>query len=364
MVTSNEELLQDTVIEILLRLSVKSLLRLRCVCKSWYALIKNPGFISKHSKNMNTQLIVLYMDEDDGTDEFYYPGDLFCIFPDHTLVDLSLRDLHPEKPVCGEFGGPYNGIFCIFGLNGHITLWNLATRDSRMLPKYGVSPPQNTEEYITSVGFGLDTINNDYKLLLIFTFWDEKKEDTYEFSYCAIYSLSTNSWKDINYFKSNQYRIPHSHGCTCLDGNCYWLWEMDDNLDHEIIMSFDMGNEVFQEIQCPEIARPEHVRLELYNDDFLSLLLLSTIRNCIEIWVMKERIWNKQFSVGPLSGIREPLGLWKNGSYFVFSDSGRLLLCDPNTQETRDLGLTSFYIGTFNYKESLIPIRGDYQTDT
>ncbi|KAL3586325.1 hypothetical protein D5086_013192 [Populus alba] len=42
---------EDVVIEILSRLPVKNLLQFKCVCKSWYATITSPNFISKHLRN-------------------------------------------------------------------------------------------------------------------------------------------------------------------------------------------------------------------------------------------------------------------------------------------------------------------------
>ncbi|KAM7505167.1 hypothetical protein LguiB_004071 [Lonicera macranthoides] len=42
------ELLEDVLGEFLLMLPVKCLLRFRCVCKAWCALIDNSRFIAKH----------------------------------------------------------------------------------------------------------------------------------------------------------------------------------------------------------------------------------------------------------------------------------------------------------------------------
>ncbi|KAK9291817.1 hypothetical protein L1049_019767 [Liquidambar formosana] len=46
--SSWKDLPEDVVIDILSRLTVKTLIRLRCVCKSWYATITHPCFISTH----------------------------------------------------------------------------------------------------------------------------------------------------------------------------------------------------------------------------------------------------------------------------------------------------------------------------
>ncbi|KAK7850392.1 putative f-box protein [Quercus suber] len=67
MLTTNEELPEDLVIQILLWLPVMSLLRLKCVCKSWCDLISGQNFITKHllhnqttsNKNMNVGFLLL-----------------------------------------------------------------------------------------------------------------------------------------------------------------------------------------------------------------------------------------------------------------------------------------------------------------
>ena len=41
----------DVVIQILLKLPPESLLRFKSVCKSWYALINDPKFVTKHLSN-------------------------------------------------------------------------------------------------------------------------------------------------------------------------------------------------------------------------------------------------------------------------------------------------------------------------
>jgi hypothetical protein len=55
------ELPDDLVTLILLWLPVVSLLRFKCVCKSWYALITHQNFVRKHllhNKNSNTHLLL------------------------------------------------------------------------------------------------------------------------------------------------------------------------------------------------------------------------------------------------------------------------------------------------------------------
>lgn len=49
--SDNHHIPQEVIIEILSRLPVKPLLKFKSVCKNWYAIIKNPSFITKHLHN-------------------------------------------------------------------------------------------------------------------------------------------------------------------------------------------------------------------------------------------------------------------------------------------------------------------------
>ncbi|CAK9182627.1 unnamed protein product [Ilex paraguariensis] len=67
--------------------------------------------------------------------------------------------------------------------------WNVATREFRLLPlPYSIFPP-----YFSSFwhvfGFGLDILTNNYKFILIRSFWDEQMNNPYPFYVVALYTL-------------------------------------------------------------------------------------------------------------------------------------------------------------------------------
>ncbi|KAJ4713972.1 F-box protein [Melia azedarach] len=356
MVTSNGNSLDDTTIEILSRLPVKSLIRFRCVCKSWYSLVKDPNFIYKHLRNDdNIRLTVRYTvaneeDEYDDTDSY------FSFFPDETLTDLSLQKLDPQRSEAVAIVGPYDGIFCLFRCNTFITLWNIATKEYRVLPKCKVLLPHYTTIQDTDVAFGFDFSCNAYKLVSILTLWDKKRRLQYELSHIVVYNLSTNSWRGYKGFEMKYYYMNYRGNSTCLNGVCYWI--VLEDFDSKVILSFDMKDEVFQEIKTPCNPKSTLGELALFNDS-LSLLVLDEKEKCFDLWLMKERCWTKQFTVGPLLEVYEPLALWKKDSFFVESSNGELLLYDTSTQEMRDLGLRCLWFSIYIYRESLITLKGE-----
>ncbi|ESR38729.1 hypothetical protein CICLE_v10027197mg [Citrus x clementina] len=355
MVTITGDFYEDAVHAILLKLPVKCLIRFKCVCKSWHALLEDSTFISKQLKNdENSRLIVIYSIVDE-TDPFDYPLELFLLYLDETLADLSSLILDPLMPVYGAAGGPYDGIFCIVGVDNRLTLWNPATKESRPVPKCRIVFPRYSKIFRTSIGFGRDPKNNEYKLVLIFTLWDEKRNDLYDFSQTAVYTLSTNSWRYFESFKSSHYHMPWDFNCINLDGDCYWLLELRSN-GLRVVLSFDLGDEVYQEIQGPCLPESVNVVMGLY-EECISLLV-DTVESCFEIWMMKDKNWTKQLTVGPFVGKFQPLGFWKNGGFLVVH-SDQMKLYDSSTAEMRDFGLTSHYFQVYSYTETLIPIKGD-----
>nr|AIG62927.1 S-locus F-box protein type-10 [Solanum pennellii] len=72
------KLLDDVMINILKRLPAKSLIRLKCVSKSLYSLIKDPDFIFIHYNydSLSNHFILLkrYVEIEESSNSIYYNG--------------------------------------------------------------------------------------------------------------------------------------------------------------------------------------------------------------------------------------------------------------------------------------------------
>ena len=108
----------EVLIEILHRLSLKSLIRLRCVSKSWKSLIATPAFIDSHLTHSlslpsnSNKLIVI-----DDSDCKHYKDD---------NNDSSFHQFqNVEFPLTSSFRliGSVNGLFCLFE-DKRFILWN------------------------------------------------------------------------------------------------------------------------------------------------------------------------------------------------------------------------------------------------
>ncbi|XP_059644241.1 putative F-box protein At3g16210 [Cornus florida] len=341
---------ENVVIEILLRLPVNSLIRARAVCKNWYTIIINPSFVSEHydHPSNSARLFVHRYDE-------ISSGYAFSLFPDQTLAGYPpayqnvVVDMFFYMDV-----SLYNGILCLSSRNQSkgFALWNPATREFRSLPVFRLNFPPDVVIFKEIFGFGLDPITNDYKVVWIWDTLDSNEAIRGPYQ-AAVYTLSTDSWRYLGHVATPYTTIYNPQSNTCINGVHYWRTTNKEN-DHPLILSFDMGNELFHNIRD---IPSSHGVLASYNNSLA--LIDADSRPFVDIWVMREEgCWTKLFTFEIIRGVDRPLGFWKNGQLFMESDDGFMTLYDPVTHEIKDLGTRFIADDPLLYRESLVPIRG------
>ena len=361
MMTGYRELSHDLLVETLSRLPVKSLMRFRCVSKSWFSLLKDPNFIYKHlNRDDNMRLMVRVTYENyDVKDPFNDLITCFFLIPDKTLTDLHFQDLEAEMKDHNPLG-PCDGIFCFFE-NENIYLWNVSMNEYRIVTKRKARLPCNTSIYCYNFGLGLDPTTNDFKLVLILTLYDGKRLSVHDLLPVAIYNFSTNSWRDLEgLFQMGHYYGSDSTDNVYLNGYCYWV-ASGHNSYNASILSFSMSDEVFEEIKGPNFpqittydeSEMTSWRIGIY-DGSLSLLYSEESGHSFSLWMMKGGFWTKHLSFGPFMEAYQPLGFWRNGEFFLESRDNRLVLYDSRYEEIRDLEITGIWFSVNILKESLI----------
>ncbi|KAL6996966.1 hypothetical protein U1Q18_007089 [Sarracenia purpurea var. burkii] len=370
---------EDALIQILVRLPVKSLLRFKCVCHHWYALIQNPSFVHYHlqyqKRNNKGRLLLQHFSKE--TKQYRY-----SLFPDETLAHKSSYheiDRLPTGPsrFFAHLVGPCNGLFCLStpeNRENRVILWNPSIREFRFLPV----PHFNLPFYhlVNNLGFGLDPLTGNYKVLIFYP-----RPTGLE---AMVHTIGTDTWRyleSVPNSKSVLHKYSHSAGNTYLDGVFYWWVE-------NAVVAFDMMKEVFREISGPVIPESDmnesYSCLTLYNDHvalqilgvWLRSLGGSTRSHCIGLWVMEEEgRWIKQFivGVGPLLRVVWLLNPWRNGDLlFTTCDTSQtegtlndqLVLCNPRTQKMTELGpkeIGGLRCQTLVYYESLVSVGGNYR---
>lgn len=280
--------------------------------------------------------------------------------------------------------GNCNGLFCFYYKEYcPLILCNPATRDFRKIPN-------DVWWHISNVafGFGFHNSANGYELIRIVT-WECFNPAGKFFVQVDIYEMGSDNWRRIEdtmpSFSGEEfddavefyeieivdYEICGSSASAFLNGVFYWVASVSVSSE-VIVVSFDMGDEVFKIIRPPHCLDGVQVRGEFPSNQFRQLkdkLCMIDYHNkrCLDVWVLdeNERSWTNQFKIGSFPRIEnivshgqfwriKLVGFAKNGDMIFFewpkkssdlilmldlmeTGYGKLLLYDPKSQETKNL---------------------------
>ncbi|CAB4265234.1 unnamed protein product [Prunus armeniaca] len=300
---------------ILPRLPAKSLMRFKCVCKSWSSLISgNPTFLGVHrnlrcNNSRYTHLLLNVFDRDTRHDhllsvQINQDGDgdgstspathLLTLSPDYHLYDYQCT----------------NGLFCIFYFakpvatkthhehdpEDHVHIFNPSTGESIILPHTSLS------KYTLQIKghFGFSPFTNEYKLLQV-QLCHDWTSNLFSLK-LEILTLGSDSWRcievDLDQLPFNPLSS-HLYGeSVCLHGALHWIYQ--DGEDRSRIVVFDLGEERFRVITTPEDDGSDPCwtiaevggRLALMDDkDAMPQKLM------LELWILKDyqnQVWAKE----------------------------------------------------------------------
>ncbi|XP_045831787.1 F-box only protein 8-like [Trifolium pratense] len=296
MVTNTLYVPHDLIIQILLRLPVKSLIRFKCVRKSWLTLISNTHFANSHFEitSAHSRRILFISSPDFETRSMDLEA---SITDDSASTSPSLQFLCPQyyfrlRIICSCRG------FIFLHRSTMIYLWNPSTRVHKQIPLspidsiYGVN-----YEYICYLyGFGYDQSRDDY--LLVTMSCDRNLRYNLHGDYYSrleFFSLRDNTWSEIEgthfpYMNAFDYPMVGSLFNGAIHGLAFHL-----DLSMIVIVAFDLTERNFLEIYLPDDLEiylpddPEYEPLECNLWVFGECLSVWTMRDdIVEIWVMKE----------------------------------------------------------------------------
>ena len=250
--------------EIMSRLPVDSLMRCKCLNKSWYFdiryLIKDSKFVAKNLRYAEASPTTLLVYEPCLTVREMaqgYPatwmlnaqlidnvgGDISCITQDLNLP----RSLYLFDPNCLLRVYHCNGLICLTSDYKEITIGNPA------LCEYKTCLMSNKTSDICGMGFGSDSEASNYKIIRFFT--NMRAE---------VFTLGTDySWRAIK----TSIPVPDVKkwdldGCyVYCNGNCFWLI----NGKPKKVLCFNVCSETFDTISLPANVRGCRWTLTLCN---------------------------------------------------------------------------------------------------
>ncbi|CAL9003333.1 unnamed protein product [Prunus brigantina] len=393
---------------ILPRLPSKSLMRFKCVRKSWFTVINNPMFvenhlsISIHNKLSTCVLFSRFVQNDTSSDETELAFSFLYLRNDYddaeNNVNFVVEDI--KFPLSsGQFIGleviespsiigHCDGVICLSACSGNLVLCNPAINEIKLLPESCLP-----DWWDCAVGFGYDPKSKDYKVSRIATY--QAKIDGLIPPRVEIYTLSTDSWREI---KNNSLETE----ITCFfpdyfqmyfQGICYWVGyeqpkqsvEYEDEEQKPMVILFDTGDEAFHNILFPDsfymyeegssyayemsYIMYTDLRIILWNG-FIALFgfnRFSAFPESYGVWVLDDfdgakGSWTKHLVFEPLVGIKRVLEFWKSDEILMATEDGDIVSYNLATEKLKNLPMNSpSDFETIVYVNSLVWITGRQQ---
>ncbi|KAK2986269.1 hypothetical protein RJ640_021838 [Escallonia rubra] len=347
-------------------LPVKSLLRCKSLCKSWYTWITKPSFISAHFnynaalKKSHCILVKRILPE------HIQPTESVLSF----LSDEISGDDHipPTEIIIPHFNdflqmvGPCNGIVCLTD-HRDIILCNPSIRDLKVLPAPSFNYPHGLLSTTLGVGFGFDPHSSEYKVIRIAELYkDESGGYRFHSVKVEIYDLTTEFWREIDAVVPCVWPFPCSE--LLFNGHFHW-WANYEDHDGESILSFHISTEVFEQIRLPDAcAFPNgSERAFLVLNESIALFLLNTLeQTSFDIWLMTEygvaESWTKYFTIGSPVQVVRPVVFWKH-ELLMEKANGQLVSCDLKSQRLKEFQVygAEESLRALVYSESLVSIK-------
>ncbi|XP_065847614.1 F-box/kelch-repeat protein At3g23880-like [Euphorbia lathyris] len=344
------ELLEEILIEILLRLPLKSLLKFKTVCKSWRSIINSPKFIKEHLNhahathyNQHKDFLGLLIPSWDASSRCVMYKEMSDDIVHAKQFDFPYQlPASPHERIPVRVCNFCNGLICFNMFGRGILLWN---------PSFPLEYKiiRNSQLDIGFTLMGYDSSTDDYKIVSIPSYSSNERFARRCF-FVEVFSLKSSSWrkKEIskNFFTYNICQL------TGIYTRNHLHWTATRNFDEndvtELIVYFDLVEE-----------RLDHVILPTSYNDW-TLLIYKECFGIVgansegqgELWVLQDYCgikssWNKIFKIAP-PGIGVPY-------HSCFTRTGEILV------HNGDLGLRFYDIKDGRFKN--VVIQGDNITN-
>ncbi|MED6206707.1 hypothetical protein PIB30_029442 [Stylosanthes scabra] len=361
----------DMIVTILLKLPVKSLLRMKSTCKPWNELISDPRFARDHlrasASNPNRKRFlvtyrIIFENNEAQSSLRDYP--LSTVF--EKPLATSAAAASPRNPFpCSEnltdfLCGSCDGMFCMATTKNCPILWNPSTGKFKQLPRVGRDNP-------LTFGFGYDRVSDSYKVVAMLNRGRIGKTPKFRVDH-FVYTLGTDrdddSWRKIHSLPSCF--IDDNSG-KFVSGTLNWLAFDGDNANLLFIISLDLSTEKYQIIMPPVAKTDEGVEFLRSAVIKESLCIVANRQNDADYWIMKEYgnadSWNLLYRIPYVGGFPKiikfcmvPICVSDDGDEILLEYLGMLTVYNSKTGSFKASGVR-FFTGSILagvYTETLI----------
>ncbi|XP_004229312.1 F-box/kelch-repeat protein At3g23880 [Solanum lycopersicum] len=240
----------EIISEILVRLPVKSLLRMRSVSKSWLSLISTRQFIKTHLKfSTNKQdfdMLLLSTSCYEYSLKFYTCSLYAIMYQESPHVPDDLNFPYKDPLVDYNFVGSCDGLLCISSGVRDLFLWNPSIGKSKKLPISGSNV--DCSSYLV-YGIGYNECQDDYKVVQVVGSSHSEYGFQNEF---RVYSVRTNSWKMIQEYPGV---IFCNDPAKFVNGRLNWIaTRVSDKNDSWFVFSLNLVDETYENVALPDLV--------------------------------------------------------------------------------------------------------------
>lgn len=340
-------LFEDIIIEhVLTRLPAKSLVRFRCVCKSWEYVLSNPDpqFISSHtthtSKIPDNEYLIITTSKNHRYSIDILNRSRFSYIP---LDNVPRHD---------KIVGCINGLVCLI-LNHLFLLWNPVTGLYK-----AIAPPQHHLENKMisklSYGFGWDYVKSEFKIVIYY-----RVENSFQ---GFLYTSNSGTWNGL--------AIPDIFSCLrvrelpdiTVKGCPYWsACREDARFYPRFEFKFESGSNQFKKFSLPsQIVGIYHYVLVDLKDCLTMMVYSPSPGTLVDVFHLDENsgVWSKTYTFGPIHCWTGQISQgFKYSGEIVFSSAK--MLYDPKTKGIKVIGDGYWEVHhSFSYTPSLVFLHG------
>uniref|UniRef100_A0ACD5WEK1 Uncharacterized protein n=1 Tax=Avena sativa TaxID=4498 RepID=A0ACD5WEK1_AVESA len=295
------ELLDELVLEILVRLPVKSLLRFRSVSKAWRATISDPFFIraqldhsaSKLKRNpsflITPHALTSTIEGEEWPTTFSTRLRFYQWQPGSSSTATETATLVHGQDFPGEFSSVCQFAHCdglvLLPTNTNVYLFNPATRDTLTLPQTNPNKIPVPPYICLPAGLGRDPRTGRYKVARAFYRSIDPATDVFHMG-MQVYTVgdpdaAAASWRDTA--ADPPYTVVEWTTARSVEGSIFWVVDMNyEKLrPPRCLLRFDLEDETFGLTGLPDSVDPglhESVLLDVMNG---KLCLIASCRDAM-----------------------------------------------------------------------------------
>ncbi|CAL5045336.1 unnamed protein product [Urochloa decumbens] len=223
-------------------LPASCLLRCITVCKKWHKIIRDSQFALAHLQHASSCTLLFSLQG--SVSGKLYPSDAIIFDEAWAPSKSAVPVIGPDDRICGSC----NGLLCLHTPTSMIKIANLATGECLHLKK----PTKSLkDDHFSFYRFGFHPATKEYKVIHFFQ--ESSPLTAGRFNIIQVYTLGDDKWKDVVTPESLSLNCVKNSGVAIVDGTMYWLAEdMGSDWQH-IVMSFDLAEEKFSQIQLPAV---------------------------------------------------------------------------------------------------------------